>query len=323
MSIYDNNPPVRINSSGAGTVVPLSTLPEYARVVNLTALGSLTSSSKVIEAEKFGSSSTFLTSATTSAVTKSVVTTASSGIVFRDKIPTEDTFGASFTVTSISQASQAVVSGSNIPARAGDILRCIDAPNMQQITTMDFSISSASGTGFTLTYLDTRASTDTSRGFTSAGGAAKFVIISRGIRATPRRAFITGITKATSAVVTLSATGHGIQLHSQVRFNGMDNYGMTQINGMVGNVTAVNASANTITLDIDSTNFSDFSFPVSSATPATRAQVIPVGVSTANVNEYQAPTTLRAEGGLILGSSVAGSANDQLAIFTDAEIPTL
>lgn len=318
MSIYNNNPPVMIKSSGAGTVVPLSSLPQYVRVVNLTNLGSLSSSASLIEAEKFGNSSTILTNATSSAVTKSTVTD-STGIVFRDRIPTEDSFSASFNVTAISQASQAVVTGTSLPTRNGQIVRCLSATGMNQITTMEFSISSASASGFTLTYLDTR----TTNGFSAGATAGTFVIVERGLSATPRRAFITKITKATSGVVTLSANDHGIEPFSQVRFEGMENYGMVQLNGMVANVTAISSSANTITIDINTTNFSDFGFPSSSATPATRASVVPVGVSQKNVNAYEGRTIVRAEGGLVLGSAVAGTANDDLAIFTDAELVSL
>lgn len=313
MSIYDNNPPVIIESEGAGTIVPLSTLPQYARVVNLTNLGSLSSSSAVIEAEKFGNSNTFLTSATSTAVTKSSIT--SNGITFRDKIPTEDSFGSTINATAISRASQAVVSATSPPG-VGSIVRCIDATGMLQITTIEFSVTAVSSSSFTLGYLNTST-------FASAATASKFVVINRGISASPRRAFITAISKASSGVITLSTSDHGIKQYTQVKLEGLEGHGMTELNGRVVNVTAVNTTNNTITIDVNTTNFTTFAFPASSATLSTRARVVPVGVSQGNVNRFEGRTILRAEGGMILGSSVAGDSGDRLAIFTDAEIPEL
>jgi hypothetical protein len=59
---------------------------------------------------------------------------------------------------------------------------------------------------------------------------------------------------------------------------------MTEINGLIGNVTAVNTTTNTITVDIDSSGFSAFAFPTSAiaAGGITFAQVTPVGEAAIN-----------------------------------------
>lgn len=64
---------------------------------------------------------------------------------------------------------------------------------------------------------------------------------------------IQSITKAASAVITLGAPT-GIKVGDQVSFSGC--VGMTQMNGLTGNVTAV--SANLVTTDINSTSFSTY-----------------------------------------------------------------
>lgn len=64
---------------------------------------------------------------------------------------------------------------------------------------------------------------------------------------------ITAITQAASAVVTVGAS-HGFAVNDRVYFSGV--VGMTQINGLVGNVTATGAT--TITVNINSTAFSAY-----------------------------------------------------------------
>ena len=59
---------------------------------------------------------------------------------------------------------------------------------------------------------------------------------------------------------------HGYKVGSQIRFSVSSSFGMTEINGLVGNVVAVDTvtgTTNTFTVDIDSTNFTTFAFPTS------------------------------------------------------------
>lgn len=65
---------------------------------------------------------------------------------------------------------------------------------------------------------------------------------------------VTGITKATLAKVT--ATAHGLSVGDPVFITGVS--GMTQINGLIGFVTAVN-DANNVTISINTTAFSAYS----------------------------------------------------------------
>src|SRR5690606_30964450 len=69
----------------------------------------------------------------------------------------------------------------------------------------------------------------------------------------PRRRFITAITKASSAVVTLSVT-HGLTVGQRVVFNVPAAFGMTEINSLRGQITAINTTTNTVTVNIDSTS---------------------------------------------------------------------
>jgi hypothetical protein len=136
----------------------------------------------------------------------------------------------------------------------------------------------------------------------------------------PRRRFITKITQASLAVVTLSVT-HGYKVGQLVRMVVPDAFGMTQMNGLQATIVAVNTtttSGNTITLDIDSSSFSAFAFPVTADVPFTYAEVVPMGEDTSYALSQGADilsdaTENTAEIGLLLEAGTlapAGSASD-------------
>lgn len=92
----------------------------------------------------------------------------------------------------------------------------------------------------------------------------------------PRRKFITNITQAASAVITMSVI-HDFAVGEKVRIVLPTAFGMTEINGQLGTITAISTANNTITVDINSTGYTAFAFPASGDVPFTFAQVIPVG----------------------------------------------
>lgn len=100
----------------------------------------------------------------------------------------------------------------------------------------------------------------------------------------PRRRYITKITQAQQAVVTMSVD-HDIKVGQQVRFKIPEDFGMVELNGV--SATVVNTGqadadgiTNTITIDVDTSGFSAFAFPATGDVPFTAAQVIPYGQDT-------------------------------------------
>lgn len=176
------------------------------------------------------------------------------------------------TITAISNASTPVVSASSTAGLSnGSIVRMINVAGAQQLGGIDFTVGSVTtNTSFTLAYMSQIA----------AGTTGSFRVISFDPIYYPRRRFISAITKASSAVVTLTVT-HGYTVGQQVRFVVPDAYGMTQIDGLTGTITAINTTNNTITVNIDSSAFTTFAFPTTTAVPFTPAQVVPVGEDTA------------------------------------------
>jgi hypothetical protein len=211
------------------------------------------------------------------------------------------------TITGISNAAIPVVSNSGTNGlSAGDIVRIIDVTTGQQLGGMDFTVGNntlSSGT-FSLDYMAQIA--------TATTGSWRKIDFDPIYY--PRRRFITDITSASSAVVTLSVT-HGFTAGQAVRFNVPSAFAMTEIDGLIGNITAVSTANNTITVDIDSSAFTTFAFPVSADVPFTHAQVIPVG-ETANstyANTLDDATDNQALIGMLLGAGIdgpAGSSND-------------
>ena len=177
------------------------------------------------------------------------------------------------TITAISNATIPVVSATNT-LTPGSVVRLINVAGAQQLGGFDFTVgynTLTSGT-FSLDYMSTIV----------AGTTGSFRQINFDPIFYPRRRYITAITQASQAVVTMSVT-HGYKVGQSVRFIVPAAYGMTQMNGLLGDIVAINtntSSGNTITVDIDSSAFTAFAWPLTAAVPFTAAEVVPVGEDT-------------------------------------------
>ena len=185
-------------------------------------------------------------------------------------------FAGNATITAISAASIPVVSNSNTNGlAAGSVVRLINVAGAQQVGGFDFTVgynTLTTGT-FSLDYMSQIVA-----GTTGSWRQINFDPIFY-----PRRRYITKITQASQAVITLSVT-HGYLVGQSVRLVVPAAYGMVEMNGLLGDIVAINtntSSGNTITVDIDSTGFTAFAWPLSAAVPFTAAEVVPVGEDTA------------------------------------------
>ena len=195
------------------------------------------------------------------------------------------------TITGISAAAIPVVSNSGTNGLvAGDVVRLVNVTTAQQLGGMDFTVGHntlTTGT-FSLDYMSQIVA-----GTTGSWRRIQFNPIFY-----PRRRFITGITKAAQAVVTLSVT-HGYIVGQAIRFNVPAVYGMTEIHELLGTIVAIDTtltSGNTVTVDIDSTAFTAFAFPLTLDVPFSPALVVPVGEDTAEA--------------LILGADILSDATE-------------
>ena len=271
-------------STGVGVKIPLPSSADYFKTINVTQMA--LTGTVCVAGEWFGSkfgvgasaannglrwrkagSSAILIDAFSTA-------TASDGFTYVTTVPQVEAQNAN-AITAITAASPAVVSQTNTYSN-GDILQFYSTTGMLQIAGMNFQISSASGAAYTLIGL--RAA-----GFAFAGTAGYTRRISKMLAVDPQYLFVTEITKATQAVVRCSVdpTAYysvGMKVHFSIPYS----FGMYEMNQLTGKIVSMSAANYTMTVDIDSSAFTTFAFPASSASPTAQlfATVAPAGAST-------------------------------------------
>jgi len=267
-------------STGAGVKINLPSSADYFKTWNITQL-TATNPNTVVHGEWFGS--LFGSGATAQGGgIKTVKTTgmlesafaANTGFTYVTVNPLVEA-QAPNAITAITNASPAVVTQTNTYSE-NDVVYLYNTTGMLQIAGMPFQLSSVSGSGYTLIGL--RAA-----GFATAatGGFTRRVSTFNAVE--PEFLYITEITQATQAVVRTSVdpTNHYV-VGMKIHFSVPQSLGMIQMNGLTGKIVAVSSANYTVTVDIDSTNFTAFAFPASTASPTAQlfATYAPAGAST-------------------------------------------
>lgn len=191
--------------------------------------------------------------------------------------------GPSLALTGITAGNPPVVNTANTASlNNGDVVRIFNTVGARQLAGLDFTIGALNaGVSFTLAYMSQIAGANP--------GAGTFRRIPYSPLYYPANRYITKITQAAQAVVTLSVN-HGFTIGQIVRFVvptvTAAAYGMTELNGLTATIVEVgqpdnDGVTNTITIDIDTTGFTAFSFPLNAAPGFTPAQIVPVGENTA------------------------------------------
>lgn len=116
----------------------------------------------------------------------------------------------------------------------------------------------------------------------------------------PKKRVIANITQAAAGVVT-TLVDHGYVTGQKVRMNVPAACGMTELNGQL--VTVTNIDAATFSIDVATTGYTAFVFPLPAAVPFTPAMVAPVGEDTAYPNSFDDAQKNTAFLGMILGTS--------------------
>ena len=276
-------------STGASQIINLPSSADYFKIWNTTQMA-LVNPNTVIEGEWFGSK--FGSGASPAGLGIQVVKTTSNltsvfgaglGFTYVTTSPTVSAQNAS-AITAISAANPAVVTQTNTYSN-GDFIVIYGPTADLTIGGMVFQISSVSGSGYTLLGLPNVAGNGLAAA--TAGFTRK---ISKNAAVDPQTLFITNISQATQAVVSTSVDPSAYYVvGNKIHFSVPSSFGMTQMNQLTGTVLAVNAvaaSGNTaaynVTVDIDSSAFSAFAFPVSSKSPTAYlfATFAPAGSST-------------------------------------------
>lgn len=263
--------------------------------------------------------------------------------------PTYSLNNGSTGISAISSATPPVATvGSTSGMSAGMVVRLTSlstsgGTNISGYSGMEFSVGygTFNSTHFSIDYLNTYTTTTTGNfrviGFPITTTNGLGIITTDGFWY-PRRRFITNITAASSAVITLSVQ-HNFTIGQEVRlqlpggsalwgnYAALDNFGnngpssSTTPNSWI--ITAVNTATgngnNTITINANTTGFGTFTFPTTTA-PFTPAAVVPNGEDTATALSQNPPLSSLSDAtqnvgflGMTLAAGAllpAGSAND-------------
>ncbi len=179
--------------------------------------------------------------------------------------------GAQLSGTAISNATPPVVSSANTGTlQNGDLVEIYNAAGALQFSGYQFTVDTVvANTSFRLPFAPTIV----------AGTTVNYRVIKFQPMYYPRRLFISAVTQATQAVVTLTVT-HNLTVGQRIVFGVIPSmYGMTQLSGLRATIVAINTTTNTITIDIDTTGFTAFAFPLTAVAAAahTEPSLVPFG----------------------------------------------
>lgn len=256
----------QFTSTGVGVNIPMPSSADYFIARNLTQLATTQTPGRNVIGEWLRSPDIanndgirwVKTNATNAInIDKYSTATASNGFSYYESVPIVE--AAVTGGTAITAASPAVVTMANSFVE-GDRVRLYGTTGMLQIAGMDFTISSVSGAGFTLLGLD-------ASGFAAPATAVTARRISQLAAVEPRYLYITDISQASQAVVTVSVA-HNYVVGELVYFSVPQSFGMQEISGLTGKI--VDVDTYTMTVNIDSSNFTAFAFPASADVPTTR-----------------------------------------------------
>ena len=259
-------------STGAGKFINIPTSADYFKTVNYTQMNltgsvcvggewfrDITATNDGIRWTKAGTSAILMDLFSTS--------TASNGFTYYDAPPSPT---AALTGSDITKAGSAVCTVTNTYSN-GDTVRIYNSTGMLQIGGMPFTISSVSSGAFTLSGLDSSA-------FTTPATAFNVRKIDPNYGISPQYFYPTKITQATQGVITTSQA-HDYVVGQLLKMSIPDAYGMTELDQVT--VEVVSVSTYTFTISANTSAFTAFALPASTASPNIEfATVGPVGQRT-------------------------------------------
>lgn len=176
-------------------------------------------------------------------------------LIYRDGAPAPE---AAKTGTTIVRATGVCTTSAAHGYAVGDKVRIYNNTVMTQIAGVIYEITAVpSTTTFTIGYANISGMAADETAFSVRRMPPEVQVL-------PGAEFITNITAASSAVVTFSVA-HNYKVGDVIYFRVPASFGMVEMDGLSGKVTAVAAS--TVTVDIDSSNFTAFAWPAAASVP--------------------------------------------------------
>lgn len=186
--------------------------------------------------------------------------------------------GSALAVDSATNATEPVFSSSDTGSLVNnDVVRLYNLTEQVNLNGYDFQVDTVSAdSSFKMA-----APLATAPGASETTGG-NFRIVNFDHLFYPRFRYIANITQATSAVVTTTvASGYAVGQKVRVIVpetsqSGVSDYGMVEINGLEGTITAVDntVGTQTVTLNIDSSGFTAFTFPTAAKAAIALAKAI-------------------------------------------------
>lgn len=279
----------RFVSTGAAKFIPLPSGVDWMMVTNETvsyaAGGSTGAQFTWMRGDTTGRGTILTKTTTTNALAIGQIAVASGFYLVDTTVPFIGTLNNGSTqITAISTATPPRVTvGSTAGMATGDIVRLYDVTNAGQLNGYDFSITVIGGTTFDLTNAPTLALAGTTGSFRVIT-APYFYPIERDIMKIQKSSAGTvpaGQSRITMGVNYTYTVGQRVNIIVPSTV-----WGMVEMNNLNGTIVAVgiadaDGSTNTIDIDVDSANFTAFTFPVNGGPSFSPAQVIPLGENTA------------------------------------------
>ena len=221
-------------------------------------------------------------------------------------------------ISAISTATPPVATvGSTAGMAPNNVVRLYNTVGATQLGGLDYTIGNGTftGTTFSLDYVSPLG---------AAGTGGDFAVVAWDPIYYPRRRYVMNVSQATQAIVTLSVT-HGYQIGQEVSFRIPSQFGMVQLDGLYGTIVNINQAdsngyTNTITVNINTSAFTAFTFPATGLQPFTAAQCVPVGEDTAFALSVWPPYSILTDATTntaFIGISLAAGANSPAGSSTD------
>lgn len=321
----------RFTSTGAAQFINLPSGVDWMTTVNETvayAAGAGTGAQFAWQrGDDVGRGTIYTKTAVTDALAIGQIAAASGFFLLDTSIPALGALNNGSTgITAISTATPPrVTCGSTTGMTSGQIVRLYNITNAGQLNGYDFTITVIDGTHFDLTYGPTLA---------LAGTTGSFRVVGQPYW-NPKEREISKILKTGGAVGGGGNLGAGLtritfvnphlyQIGQSVRVVIPSTvWGMVELNGQQATIVNVgqndaDSTTNTIDIDVDSTNYTTFTFPVNGGPSFSPAQTLAVGEDTAeaisqDVNVINDATINTAKIGMLLMAgtgSPAGVADD-------------
>jgi hypothetical protein len=293
-----------LTSTGSQFNLPLGFIPSRFEYYNRTQANNATATQAVKKANwnaNLPNGTSYVIRNTVSAATDESSLLATGGFSIYDGSLSVK-LNAPITGTAISLAASAVVTMLAHGFTTGDVVLLSNTTGMPQVGGQYYTVTVLSASTFSIPVNST--------GFAAAATNVVARKVAVGPLFVPQQRGITGITQASQAVVTTS-TNHGLTAGQVVRILVPSRFGMTQINRVQAKILSV--TANTMTLDVNSSSFTAFAYPIVAQYPVNFPQVVPMGsgpIGSPAQDLLDDATDNIGYQGITFGSAVSGALND-------------